>query len=143
VSLPVLLRQARGYLLTGGIAAVVDIAGFHLLAPRLGGLLLPAVTSFMLAAVVNYLLTSAFVFRRDWRSPRRAALFLLFATVGLAVNAGSTWALASSLPIAPTLAKVGGVGVAFAVNFLMNALIVFRADAPPATPAPRPTASGS
>ncbi|MEJ7930649.1 GtrA family protein [Ramlibacter sp. AN1015] len=131
----VLLRQAGGYLLTGGLAAVVDIGGFHLLAPRLGGLLLPAVASFLLAAVVNYLLTSAFVFRRDWRNPRRAALFLLFATVGLAVNAGSTWALATSLPLPPTLAKVGGVGIAFVANFLMNALIVFRG----AEPAPAPT----
>jgi putative flippase GtrA len=32
------------------------------------------------------------------------------------------------LPIAPTLAKVGGVGIAFLANFLMNTFIVFRAD---------------
>jgi putative flippase GtrA len=136
VSLPPLLQQARGYLVTGGLAAVVDIGGFHLLAPRLDGLLVPAVVSFLLAAVVNYLLTSIFVFRRDWRSPRRAGLFMLFATFGLALNAGTTWALASSLPIAPTLAKVVGVGVAFGANFLVNALIVFRADATPAVRSP-------
>lgn len=127
-------RQALGYLLTGGIAAVVDIGGFHLLATTLGGVLLPAIGSFVVAAVVNYLLSSAWVFRRDWRSLRRAGMFVLFAGVGLAVNASTTWALAAALPIAPTLAKVGGVGLAFMVNFLMNALVVFRAPDPVARP---------
>src|SRR5689334_18986915 len=119
-AMPRVLRQALGYILTGGLAAVVDIGGFHLLASHLGGVLLPAVLSFVLAAVVNYTLSSIWVYRRDWRSLRRAALFLAFACVGLAINAGVTWLLATSLPIAPTLAKVGGVGVAFAANFLMN-----------------------
>ncbi|TFZ04918.1 GtrA family protein [Ramlibacter rhizophilus] len=121
-----LLRQGAGYVLTGGLAAVVDIGGFHLLSARMDGVLVPAVLSFLAAAVVNYLLSSVFVFGRDWRSARRAGLFIVFASIGLAINAGSTWLLASSLPIAPTWAKVGGVGIAFAANFLMNALIVFR-----------------
>ena len=121
-----LARQAAGYLFTGGAAAVVDIGSFHLLAPHFAGILAPAVISFLVAAVVNYLLTSLFVFRRQWRSWRRAGLFLLFAGVGLCVNAGSTWALANLLPIVPTLAKVGGVAIAFGVNFMMNALFVFR-----------------
>lgn len=126
MKVPALLRQAAGYLVTGGIAAVVDIGAFHLLSLQTGGLLLPAVTSFLAAAAVNYVLTAALVFGQDWRSLRRAGLFLLFASIGLCVNVGSTWVLATALPIAPTLAKVGGVAIAFGVNFLMNALIVFR-----------------
>lgn len=125
--LPTLVRQALGYLVTGGLAAVVDIGGFHLLAPHFEGVLLPAVLSFLVAAVVNYTLSSVKVYRRDWRSPRRALLFLLFACVGLSINASVTWALATALPIPATLAKVGGVGVAFVANFLMNTFIVFRA----------------
>lgn len=121
-------RQALGYALTGGTAAVVDIGGFHLLAQVLPGVLLPATVSFMAAAVVNYLLTSRWVFRRDWRSLRQAARFFGFACVGLAINAGMTWLLASVLP--PTLAKAGGVGIAFGANFLMNALWVFGLKPP-------------
>ena len=120
-------RQAFGYLLVGGLAAVVDIGLFHLLAPRSSGVLLPAMVSFIIAAVVNYSLSSLLVYQRQWRSVRRAAMFLLFACVGLAINAGVTWWLAGNLPIAPTLAKVGGVAVAFVANFLMNTFIVFRA----------------
>ena len=126
--MPRLARQALGYLMVGGLAAVVDIGLFHLLVSRPGsqGVLLPAGISFMVAAVVNYSLSSVWVYRRQWRSARRAATFLLFALVGLCINAGATWWLAHALPIAPTLAKIGGVGIAFVANFLMNTFIVFR-----------------
>ena len=125
---PQLARQALGYLVVGGLAAVVDIGLFHLLAPGFKGVLLPAAASFSVAAIVNYALSSLWVYRRQWRSLRRATLFLLFASVGLCINAGVTWWLASAFPIAPTLAKIGGVAVAFTANFLMNTFIVFRAE---------------
>jgi putative flippase GtrA len=135
---PRLARQAFAYLLTGGLAAVVDIGLFHLLTRhaasllaggvRIEGVLLPAVLSFCIAAVVNYMLSSLWVYRRQWRSLRRAGLFLVFALAGLCINAGATWWLASSFPVMPTLAKIGGVGMAFVANFLMNTFIVFRAE---------------
>ena len=125
----ILARQASGYLVVGGLAAVVDIGLFSLLVEPLQGLLMPAALSFMAAAAVNYTLSSVWVYRRNWRSLRRAGLFLLFASVGLCINAGATWWLGSTLPISPTLAKTGGVAVAFVVNFLMNTFIVFRAEA--------------
>ena len=125
---PRLARQALGYLVVGGLAAVVDIGLFHLLAPGFKGVLLPAAASFSVAAIVNYALSSLWVYRRQWRSLRRAALFLLFASVGLCINAGVTWWLASAFPIAPTLAKIGGVALAFTANFLMNTFIVFRSE---------------
>ena len=123
-----LARQAIGYFIVGGLAAVVDIGLFHLLKPSFQGVLLPAVTSFLVAAVFNYSLSAMWVYRRDWRSLRRAGAFLFFASIGLCVNAGVTLWLATTLPIPATLAKVGGVAVAFGVNFLMNTFIVFRAE---------------
>lgn len=125
---PRLASQALGYLMVGGLAAVVDIGLFHLLSQRLHGLLLPAIASFVVAAVVNYSLSSLWVYRRQWRSLRRATLFFMLACVGLCINAGATWWLGSTLPIAPTLAKIGGVATAFVANFLMNTFIVFRAE---------------
>jgi putative flippase GtrA len=126
---------AWGYTLVGGLAAGVDIGGFHWLAPRLEPLLLAAVLSFVLAAMVNYTLSSLWVYRRPWRSLRRATLFLGLACVGLAVNAGVTWWLASTWPVHATLAKVGGVATAFGINFWMNTRLVFaRVGAPQASP---------
>jgi putative flippase GtrA len=124
----VLARQAFGYLLVGGLAAVVDIGLFHILLPHVHSVGWTAVFSFLVAAMVNFSLSSAWVYRRKWRSLKRAALFLTFALIGLAINASATWLLAHNLPIAPTLAKIGGVGIAFIVNFLMNTFIVFKAD---------------
>ena len=121
-------RQAVGYLLVGWLAAVVDIGLFHWLSARSADVLLSAIASFLVAAVVNYALSSVWVYRRQWRSLRRATMFLLFALVGLSINAGVTWWLAGNFAIFPTLAKVGGVGIAFVANFLMNTFIVFRAE---------------
>jgi putative flippase GtrA len=121
---------AWGYTLVGGLAAGVDVGGFHWLAPRLEPLLLAAVLSFVLAAMVNYTLSSLWVYRRPWRSLRRATLFLGLACVGLAVNAGVTWWLASTWPVHATLAKVGGVATAFGINFWMNTRLVFARAAP-------------
>ena len=132
---PALARQELGYLLVGGLAAVVDIGLFHLLVSRMDGILLPAVASFLVAAVVNYTLSSVWVYRRQWRSLRRASRFLLFALVGLCINAGVTWWLVHLFAAAPTLAKIGGVGIAFGANFLMNTFIVFRAEDDPQTAA--------
>lgn len=121
-------RQAFGYLLVGGLAAIVDIGLFHWLTVRSTQVLLPAIFSFLVAAVVNYALSSVWVYRRQWRSWRRASMFLLFALIGLCINAGVTWWLAGNFAILPTLAKVGGVGIAFVANFLMNTFIVFRGE---------------
>ncbi len=116
-------RQAIGYAMTGGTAAVVDIGGFHLMAPHLGSVLLAAALSFAAAAVVNYLLTARWVFGRDWRAWRQAVRFFAFAGVGLGINTAATVLLAQALP--GTLAKAAGVAVAFGANFLMNAWWVF------------------
>lgn len=114
------------YILTGGTAAVVDLAGFTLLLWAGMPLLAAAVVSFLAAAVVNFTLTSAFVFRMGG-GMRRFGMFLLFAVLGLALNAGVTVLGVELVGLPPALAKLGGIGVAFGFNFLANALIVFRA----------------
>lgn len=129
------LGYVPGYALAGGLAAIVDVGGFHLLAPHLESVLLAASLSFGAAAVVNYTLSSVWVYRRRWRSWRRAMLFALAAGAGWAVNAGMTWWLASLLPVPATLAKVGGVAAAVGVNFWLNTHLVFdRGRRPQASP---------
>jgi putative flippase GtrA len=119
--------QAIGYLFTGGAAAIVDVGGFWGLHAAGLAIAPAAILSFCLAAVVNYLLTSRFVFSQR-AGLRRFALFFAFALVGLTINASVTTAVAL-LGVFPVLAKVAGVAVAFVANFLMNALIVFRTKA--------------
>lgn len=141
------LPRVLRYALTGGLAAVVDIGGFALLALALPGVLLPAMLSFLLAAVVNYRASAGWVFGHDWRDGRRAARFLVAAGGGLAVNAGATALLAALVQTPPLAAKVAGVGLAFGVNFLLQAYWAFgqpasrtaraaRVKSPTPTPSP-------
>jgi putative flippase GtrA len=120
-----LLRQACRYFLTGGAAAIVDAGGFWLLL-HIG---LPpfaaAVTSFTIAAIVNYTLSSLFAFGHEL-SFQKFVAFLLFALLGLAINVTVTLLAIHLLPIPPILCKIIGIGVAFVANFLVNALLVFR-----------------
>lgn len=118
--------KAARYLLTGGTAAVVDIGCFAL-ALEAGITLVPAATlSFLVAAVVNYWLSSRFVFRQK-RSMRGYLLFLAVATLGLILNVTLTALISAHTPIPPVLAKVIAIGVAFVFNFTLNVLVVFRA----------------
>ena len=133
--LPRMLR----YACTAGLAAAVDIGGFLVLSTALfvlvPGALAPglwvvsvgvaAALSFLLAAAVNYRLSAGWVFDHEWKNARRAGRFLVGASLGLAVNAGATTALAVWALWPPLAAKVAGVGLAFGVNFSLNARWVF------------------
>ncbi len=118
------LRFAR-YLLTGGAVAVVDIGVFAAAHGAGASVFVAALVSFLVAVVANYLLTSWFVFGRTFEL-RRGLSFFAFALVGLGINVTTTTVLAAMLPIPAVIAKVCGIGVAFAFNFLINYLVVFR-----------------
>jgi putative flippase GtrA len=53
------------YAVTGGIAAVIDTGGFALLVNAQLSIVLASYVSFCVAALVNYNLTSQFVFNRE------------------------------------------------------------------------------
>lgn len=111
--------------MTGGLAAVVDAGGFGVL-HHLGIDIVPAaVISFCAAAVVNYQLSSRFVFKHA-PTQKQFYKFFLVALIGLAVNVGITYWLTENTGLLPILAKVAAIGVAFFVNFLLNLLIVFK-----------------
>ena len=137
----------RRYILTGATAAVVDVTIFNMLHAGAGlSIVLAATCSFCVAAVVNYALSSIFVFGHAL-SLRQLARFFAIAVVGMTVNVGVTgvadalapfgtvmaWAavligLPPGLlePYAPDLGKICGIGVAFLFNFYMNNTVVFR-----------------
>ena len=118
--LPRLLR----YAMTGGVAAVVDLAGFVLLQAAGLGLAAAAAGSFAVAALVNFTLTARFVFAAD-RTFQRLGLFLAFALAGLAINTAVTVAVGAGLAWPGWIAKCCGIGVAFGFNYLANARLVF------------------
>jgi putative flippase GtrA len=113
------------YFLTAGTAAIVDVGGFALLCSTPIPIAVSAVTSFCLATVVNYLLSSRFAFNQS-PTLRGFGLFFVAAVGGLMVNVSVTLVGSLYLGIAPVLAKIVGVGTAFLLNFWLNLRMVFR-----------------
>ena len=124
-SSPSIVLKAMRYVLTGGAAAVVDAVGFISL--QAAGIAAgpAAALSFCLAAVINYGLTSRYVFRSALSS-QRCAMYFAFAVVGLGINVGATVLLIEVAGLPPYLGKIGGIGFAFFANFAMNIGFVFR-----------------
>jgi putative flippase GtrA len=124
------VRALGRYFLVGGSAAVVDIGLFMLFAQHLGmPYLRVAVASFVVATLVNYLLSIRFVFVSGQRFRRRWEVVLVFAVslVGLGINAAILWACVEEAHFPLLLAKVAATGVVFFWNFLARRLLVFGA----------------
>jgi HAD superfamily hydrolase (TIGR01549 family) len=117
---------AFGYTLVGALAAAVDILAFRALIPYLQSIFIASACSFLISSAFQYWVFSVAVYRKTWRSPQRAGMFTIATGIGLLANASATTMLAAYLPITPTLAKIGGIGLAFGLNFLLNTYIVFR-----------------
>jgi len=115
------------YFFTAGAAAIVDVGGFAILC-AIFPIAVSAVTSFCAATIVNYLLSSRFAFHR-MPSLRGFGLFFVAAVGGLLVNVSVTVIGSLCVGIAPVLAKIVGVGIAFLFNFWLNLRVVFRLPA--------------
>ena len=113
------------YAVTGGIAAVVDAGGFVLLVNFKLSIVVASCLSFCIAALVNYILTSQFVFNRE-ATLRGFGPFLAAALIGLTVNIGVTSLGVFVMGLPPLAAKLMGIAIAFIVNFLINLRIVFH-----------------
>ena len=120
------LTRLFRYAMTGGSAAVVDLTFFSALCPRYLPVAIAATLSFVCAALVNYSLTTVFVFQGGF-STGRLAKFFIFALCGLAFNVLVTILVAAVTPAPLPLAKAAGIGTAFFLNYWLNAVFVFAA----------------
>ena len=123
-----LVSKFLRYGVTGGIAAIVDAGGFALLVNAKLSILAAGCLSFCIAALVNYRLTSRFVFNRE-ATLRGLAAFTAAALVGLMVNVGVTLLGVFTMGLPPLAAKLVGIGTAFVVNFFINLRFVFHREA--------------
>jgi len=122
------VRKLLQYAVTGGIAAVIDAGGFVLLLNAELNIIAAGCLSFSIAALVNYVLASQFVFNRQ-ATLHGFAPFMAGALVGLIINVSVT-SMGMFLAGLPALAaKVVGIGIAFIANFLINTHIVFQTKA--------------
>ena len=120
-----MISKLARYVITGGLAAVFDVACFRGFLAVGEQTILAASMSWLIAAFVNYGFTSRFVFQRAI-SHKHAVLFLAGAAVGLSINVSVTVLFIRHFGVAPVWSKTLGIGVAFIFNFFINAQWVFR-----------------
>jgi putative flippase GtrA len=126
--------QFGWYLVVGGSAFVVDIASFVAFQSFGMPLLVASSASFVVATVVNYVLSYRLAFSRG-RFGRGAEVARLFAVavVGLGFNTLLVWLFVDLAGITPVVAKVIAVPIVLVWNFLGRRIFVFRPELPEAT----------
>ena len=114
------------YLFIGGTAAIGNLGMFTAFRAIFLPMWLAAPLAFVLAAVLNYLLSVWLLFRHKARWDARQELIMYCAVVaaGAVVDLGGTAALVA-LGLSEAVAKLGGTAVALAVNFLGRRFLVF------------------
>ena len=121
-------RLLGRYFLVGGAAACVDIGLFLAFAKGLGlPYLRVAAASFVIATLVNYVLSVRFVFRSGQRFGRRweIALVYLVSGVGLAINQAILFMCVEWMHLGLLLAKLAATGTVFSWNYLARRFFVF------------------
>ena len=123
-------RSLARYFAVGGAAACVDIGLFMLFAGALGlPYLRVAAATFVLATLVNYLLSVRFMFVSGQRFRRRWELALVYAVsaVGLALNAAILWVAVEVAGLGLLAAKLTATGMVFFWNYIARRRFVFGA----------------
>lgn len=122
------MKLAR-YFVVGGVAALVDWSLFWLFVQQLT---LPyqwaAALSFVLATLVNYVLSIRYVFESGVRYRRAHEMFFVYvvSAIGLLVNLLVLQILFEGFGIHLLVAKVGATGVVFFWNYLARSRFIFR-----------------
>ena len=116
------------YFLVGGTAALVDFLGFALLNVLIGiHWFYAALLSFVLATIVNYLLSIRFVFSSGSRFGKRSEIGLVFLVsgLGLGFNQLIMWLLINGLALLPVMAKLVATGCVFFWNYSARRYWIF------------------
>jgi putative flippase GtrA len=124
------LKSAARYFVVGGIATCVDVGLFMLFAQRMGlPYLRVAAGTFVVATLVNYVLSVRFVFVSGLRFRRRYEIALVFVVsgIGLALNQAILWACVELGGLGLLFSKLAATAVVFSWNYLSRRHFVFGA----------------
>ena len=116
------------YFFVGGAAASVDLVFFIVFHNGLGfHYLVVGVVGFVLATLVNYVLSVRWVFQSGARFERNAEVFMVYvvSTIGLVIHASVLAALVELAGFVPLAGKLGALAAAFFWNFGARNYYVF------------------
>ena len=123
------LISAKRYLLVGATAACVDI-GIYSLGVKIFKFnwFYVSIFSFVIAIVVNYLLSVRYVFKSEIRFKAHEEFFLVFVTsgIGLTLNIFILWILIEILYCEEIFSKLAATGIIFFWNFSVRNFFIFK-----------------
>jgi putative flippase GtrA len=123
-----LVRQALGYGVASAAALLVDVSVLWLLVSGYGWPYLAAATvSFLIGAVVAYVLSVRLAFKEHRLHNRQAELlaFVVIGAIGLAVNAAVISIAVAALGLHYLLAKCVAAAFTFTWNFFARRQMLF------------------
>ena len=118
-----------GYLIVGGLATIVEWAGFWLFSEKMGIAYLLATTfAFAISTFANWLFGRLLVFRgKQQQSLLREILSVYLASiVGLLLNLLIMFLLVQLLGVEKMIAKMAATVLVFTYNYLVRKLIIYR-----------------
>jgi putative flippase GtrA len=118
------------YFLVGGAAALVDWSLFGVFALLLGLPWFPvAIATFLLATLVNYVLSIRHVFKSGVRFSTRHEVMMVFivSAAGLLINQAILWLLIERAAWNMLFAKIQATGLVFVWNYSIRRFFIFRA----------------
>lgn len=141
--IPTVYFQFFLYAAVGGLCSIVDVGGFWILQGFEMPLIPASGTSFTVATLLNYILSSMFVFTRG-RHSRNQEVLLVFGVslVGLGLNSLLVYLFVRLFFVAGVWAKISAIPFVLFWNFFGRRVLVFYADLP-LNPAAKPKKSVS
>lgn len=117
-----------GYLIVGGLATIVEWAGFWLFSEKLSiEYLLATALAFAISTFANWLFGRLLVFRGKQQSLLREILSVYLASiVGLLLNLLIMFLLVQLLGVEKMIAKMAATVLVFTYNYLVRKLIIYR-----------------
>lgn len=123
------LIQLFRYCFVGGFAFIVDAGGLFVLTEYAEiYYLLSATISFILGLVVNYLLSTAWIFKKSKLSNRwtEFLIYSVIGVVGLGLNTLFLWLFTDCLHIYYMLSKIITAALVMLWNFFARKIILFK-----------------
>lgn len=124
------MKVLLGYLIVGGIAAIVDLLLFAVMFYAADvGWFISGFVSFIFATLLNYRLSLKFVFKSSSRFSYHVEILAVYAAsaVGLLINQIILYLYVSSYTMCLICGKVLATGLVFAWNFSIRRNYLFKA----------------
>ncbi len=116
------------YFFVGGLAAVIDWLIYWMLIEYFSLFYLQAAfISFIIATLVNYLLSIKWVFKnRRYKKTMEVVLIYIISAVGLIINELFLYVLVELIEMNLLSAKISATGVVFFWNYFARKIFVFK-----------------